>query len=157
MLEKINTVQTTYEQHLPEGSEVLETIAEDGINIHLLRSPGYKDKDRALLEVRTKMRPCAYIGDGNPLSLEVKDGFGKLRTVDLQTGDIAERFLEPGWTGEVPSGVIYWYENFGSEKDSDLVILDTCPDFDAENEPALSDVVERFIALAGTAQQAGEQ
>ena len=136
----------TVDKYLPEGSEVFSTINEDGLDIHLVRSPGYNDGDQALLVVHTKMRPCAYLA-GNPLQLEVKQGQGRLQTVNLATSEIISTDLQPGWTGEVHPGVVYWYENAEDASQQDLVVLDTCVDFNPDHEPALEDVVKRFTSL----------
>lgn len=125
---------------LAEGSEIFDTIHEEGMDIHLVRSMDLEDGEQALLFVKDVMRPCVYAGE-NPLELEVEQGYGTLNVVELASGRVDAIFLEPGKSATVPTGVVYWYENQGTESDGDLVITDTCIGFNPEHEPALESVI----------------
>lgn len=136
-------------QFLRPDEAVVDTITSDSgvevdYSIFVLERPDLKTGDEVLLEIRGKLEPCVLVG-GNPLKIDVVQGFGRLATIDLENGTASDIFLEPGTEAVVPaSNTLYWYENIGEDS---LVLRDHCDDFDPANEPSLGDVVERMIPV----------
>jgi len=109
-----------------------------------ISSPTLGKSDRVLLDIYTQTEPNVLIG-GNKLNVDVLEGIGKLTVVNFLDGEIVERQLEPGMKVDIPAeNVAYWYENQGR---NNLLLRDTCTDFDPINEPLLEDVVRTLASL----------
>ncbi len=140
-------------QFLKPGETVVDTITnasggEVDYSIYVLERSDLSTGDEVLLEISSKLEPCVLIG-GNPLKIDVVQGFGRLAIIDLKSGAGSEIFLEPGVEAEVPANnILYWYENMGEDQ---LILRDHCDDFGPANEPGLADVVNRLISLKKSA------
>lgn len=113
-------------------------------SIFVLQRHGLKTGDEVLLEIRGSAEPCVLIG-GNPLKLNILQGFGRLAILELATSEMRNIFLEVGDDVEVPTAnTVYWYENMGDEP---FAVRDHCDAFDPANEPRLSDLADVLIRL----------
>jgi len=138
-----------YEFYLEPGDLVtaVENHDTDGnsFDIAYIQNPSLKDGSRVILDIHTKTGKNVLIG-GNPLYISNLKGIGRISMVDLKNGKRHDVFLEPGTGAIVPSeNVLYWYDNlcdFG-----DLIVQDTCPNFDPAHEPSLQAVTEVLTGL----------
>lgn len=107
-------------------------------------NPDKGQNDRVLLDIYTETKKLVLTG-GNPLTTDVLEGQGKLHMVYLKDGSATERELEVDMRVVIPTdNVIYWYENTG---DVNLLIRDTCSEFDNKNEPSLQAVAQALVSL----------
>ena len=112
--------------------------------IHFIKGPHAKYGDRVFVDVGSYTEDSVLIG-GNPLHLKVVQGSGKLVTLDLKDGTSSTTDLEPGTIATVPSiNNVYRYEK---TSDDNLVIQDTCLDFNPDHEPSAEKVVRDLTAM----------
>ncbi len=139
---------SSFERYLLDGETLGKPIVsgELGSSFYIwpINSSEHESGDRVILDIPSATEPNILIG-GNPLNIEVLDGFGRLRAIELASRKEENKFLEPGVELEIPSdNIIYYYENLG---ESSLVIRDTCPSFRLEHEPLVKNVAEALINL----------
>jgi hypothetical protein len=103
--------------------------------IHGIVGPNINPGDCVLLEISTESDHCVYLGS-NPINFTVISGFGRLSTMDVETGFFTEVFLEEEKQGKIEKGTAYYYSNLGSEE---LLIRDDCLDFNLADEPSVDE------------------
>ena len=130
-------------EKIGDGFFTSDTPRGVSFGIYEVLKNGRPKSDRVLITVSKATDESVLVG-GNPLQVDVLSGLGQLSMLDLATGVESSITLEPGVTVSIPTGnIMYSYHNQGEKE---LVLRDTCPEFNPDNEPS---AVAVFSAIRG--------
>lgn len=95
-----------------------------------------REGDEVVVEVSTSTGENVLTG-GNPLEIQVLQGFARLAMRDMISGETVELFAEPGMDIEIsPHNTFYQFTNLSNEP---FIYRDYCEDFNPSDEPSLNE------------------